>query len=235
MKVTVLTSVYNTPKQFLTEAINSILNQTHKDFEFIIVDDGSNIETKEVLRSFKDERISLIEFDVNKGAGYALNEGIDKSTGDIIIKMDGDDLALPTLIERHLLNFTENTEIKICGVQIKAFGEQQYVTDHPKIITAKLAYERNNFWFVNHPGIAYTRSAIFDVNKYSLNGEDKEPIDYAIYIKWLCKGYLIYNLPDVLINYRTWNGSISGERRKAECKNITKRLNILKYKLQGVL
>lgn len=214
MKITVLTTVYNAPEQILREAINSILNQSHEDFEYVIVDDHSTAETVEVLKSIKDSRIRLIEMTENRGGGMALNIGVRHSTGDVIIKMDNDDIAHTDLVKCHLKNFSDHPEIKICGVQLRAFGSSDLVTHHPLIVTPKIAYEDQHFWIVNHPGIAYYKSLIVEAGCYNIARENNYPIDYELWIKLLSKGITIYNLPDVLMNYRMWEHSTSIKRKE---------------------
>ena len=92
--VSVVMSVYNSEK-YLKEAIESILNQTYTNFEFIIVNDGSTDSSLDIIQEYmkKDERIVLISRD-NKGLPYSLNEGIEKAKGKYIARMDADDISL---------------------------------------------------------------------------------------------------------------------------------------------
>ena len=77
VKVTVLMSVYNTPLKQLKEAIESILNQTYKNFEFLIIDDGSKRECVDFIKSYKDKRINLVQNKINLGLERSLNRGLD--------------------------------------------------------------------------------------------------------------------------------------------------------------
>src|SRR3954447_7753370 len=100
--VSVLMPCYNA-ERFLPEAIQSILDQTFRDFEFVIVDDGSTDNTRNVLRMFAegDDRIRVIDND-HGGISGALNRGIQECRGEWIARMDGDDIALPDRLEKQI-------------------------------------------------------------------------------------------------------------------------------------
>ncbi len=86
--ISVLMPVYNS-ERFLPEAIDSILNQTFQDFEFLIIDDGSTDNSLEIIRSYKDPRIQLYQNDQNSGISPTLNRGIQLAKSDLIARMDG--------------------------------------------------------------------------------------------------------------------------------------------------
>ena len=93
-KVTVLMSVYNSEK-FLRESINSILEQTFKDFEFLIINDGSTDSSREIILSYNDPRITLFDNKNNIGLTKSLNKGLDLAKGEYIARQDADDISLP--------------------------------------------------------------------------------------------------------------------------------------------
>ncbi len=101
-KVSVIMTVYNGEK-YLREAIDSIINQTFKDFEFIIVNDGSTDRTGKILASYKDPRIKVITQE-HQGMAQGRNKGVESSSGEYIAIMDADDISLPTRLEV-LVNF----------------------------------------------------------------------------------------------------------------------------------
>ncbi len=98
--ISVVMSVYN-GEQYLCEAIESILNQTFKDFEFIIINDGSTDETLKIIKSYKDPRIVLINRK-NKGLITSLNEGVKKARGKYIARQDADDISVPDRFMKQL-------------------------------------------------------------------------------------------------------------------------------------
>ena len=112
--ISVVMPVYNGEK-FLKEAIESILNQTYKDFEFLIVYDESTDGTLSIIQEFqeRDARLVLINGD-KEGISGALNKGIKKSRGKYIARLDADDISLPTRFENQI-NHMEILKLDICG------------------------------------------------------------------------------------------------------------------------
>src|SRR5262245_27884197 len=108
--ISVLMTVYNSEK-YLAQAINSVLSQSHQEFEFIIVNDGSTDRSLEILQQFaaRDGRIHLISRG-NTGVAAALNDGLANTQGEFIARMDSDDLSLPTRLERQLAFMREHPD-----------------------------------------------------------------------------------------------------------------------------
>ncbi|MCA0227920.1 glycosyltransferase family 2 protein [Patescibacteria group bacterium] len=106
-EVSVVMSEFNTPKEYLFESINSVLVQTYKNFEFIIIDDSHDQKLKELIeQKYDDSRIKIIENGYNKGFVYSLNSGIKQAMGKYIMRMDTDDLIPSDRFEK-LVNFIE--------------------------------------------------------------------------------------------------------------------------------
>ncbi|HYK77843.1 MAG TPA: glycosyltransferase family A protein [Daejeonella sp.] len=116
MDVTVLMSVYNSEK-YLKEAIRSILNQTYRDFEFIIIDDGSSDNSRDIIEQFaaEDPRIVFVKNHQNMGLGASLNRGIKLASGKYIARQDADDLSAPNRLSVQLKHALENQEVDIIG------------------------------------------------------------------------------------------------------------------------
>lgn len=113
-KVTILMSVYNGEK-YLGEAIDGILNQTFKDFEFLIINDGSTDSTAEILQSYQDPRIKIINNEKNMGLTKSLNKGLKIAKGEYIARQDGDDVSLPTRLEEQISFLDKNKEVGLLG------------------------------------------------------------------------------------------------------------------------
>lgn len=112
-KISVIIPCYN-QGQYLEEAVQSVLNQTFKDFEIIVVDDNSTDNTLEILNKYNDPRIKIIK-GPQKGISAALNLGIDIAQGEYIARMDADDISLPDRFRIQTEFMDENPEIGICG------------------------------------------------------------------------------------------------------------------------
>jgi len=116
MKLSIIMSVYNNHRQ-VERAINSILDQSFKEFEFIIVDDHSNDSTPKIIRKYarKDKRIKFIENTKNIGLTKSLNKAIAVAKGSYIARQDGDDVSFQFRIIKQILYLDNNPEIAFCG------------------------------------------------------------------------------------------------------------------------
>ena len=199
--VSVITPVYNRAK-FIGQAIESVTGGKFEDFEYIIIDNGSTDNTREVVREYaaNDKRIRLIENDVNRIA-YSLNLGVDNACGKYISQLDSDDLYTPDTLQS-LVNFMEETN---CGLGISYYSLiDEDGNDLPEFgIIKHLEYSRNNILRVDGAGAArmWRKSAIEE-----LGGFDAEDLvdygeDYDLYVK-LGEKYLIGRVHEVLYKYR---------------------------------
>ena len=121
-EISVVMPVYNGEK-YLKEAIESILNQTFKNFEFIIINDGSTDKTEKIIKSYGDERIVYIDNESNLGLSKSFNVGIKAARGTYLARMDADDVSLLERFEKQL-NFLKNhSEIGVLGTAITRIDE----------------------------------------------------------------------------------------------------------------
>ncbi len=205
--ISVVMTTYNHEK-YIREAIESVLNQTFKDFEFIIVNDGSTDQTDKIIRDFQDQRIIYLS-QKNQGPSTAVNNAILATRGKYIALMSGDDVCYPNRLERQY-KYLSSTNHKI------TFSWVDFIDDNSDIITQK-HFAENLF---NHPN--RTRSEIlkyFFFNGNYINGITgffyKELLveaglynlasiqiqDFEMWIKLLTK-YDLHILPEKLIKYR---------------------------------
>lgn len=122
-KVTVLMSVYN-GEQYIREAIDSILGQTFKDFEFIIINDGSTDHSRELILSCKDPRIRLVDNKKNIGLTCSLNNGLRIAEGEYIARMDADDISLPARLEKQVEFLDAHPSTGVLGINSWIIDEQ---------------------------------------------------------------------------------------------------------------
>jgi glycosyltransferase involved in cell wall biosynthesis len=130
--ISIVMPVYN-GKEFLNKAIDSILNQSFKNFEFIIIDDGSTDSSKEIIRSYTDNRIRFLEQE-NSGVAIALNNGIKISNSEIIARMDSDDISYPERLELQYTFLKSNPDYILVGsntIIIDMNGEEVYKSRLP--------------------------------------------------------------------------------------------------------
>lgn len=203
-KVSIIIPIYNSEKN-LSECINSVLNQTYKNLEIIIVDDKSTDRSIDIVKKIKDKRIKLIELKENSGAAIARNKGIELATGNYICFLDSDDYWYPEKIQKQL-DFIKD----------KAFIYSEYLylkpnKTHKASVPKSLTYEQ-----------LLKNSAIFTstvmLNMEYLNKEDiympniRRGQDYGAWYKILKKINNAYGMQEVLAIYRVGNKSLSSNK-----------------------
>ena len=212
MKISVLMPVYATPVEWLRQAVESIIYQNHPNFQFIIVDDNNpRGPVTDYLYGLtqRDCCINIVRKSSNEGIAAALNFGLQHCKGDLIVRMDADDVANAELLKVHEQFFTTHADRHICGVQIHLFNDKtDWFSTHPTVITRERALAMPGHWFVNHPGVAYRNAAIKAVGGYD-NTPPALAEDYALWIRFLMAGYAIYNREEVLMDYRVHPKSFS--------------------------
>ena len=213
---------YNTPVSFLQEATESILNQTFRDFEFIIIDDGSTNESVAYLLGLTDPRIRLIRNESNLGITRSLNIGFQSARGKYVARMDSDDVALPARLEKQFLFMEAHPDVIACGTRTVAYGKPPYVRKVPP--ESREDY-RIRALFAN-PGPAHA-TAFFDRNKlvqHHISYDEKliYAQDYGMWTSIIQYGQVV-KLPEVLLYHRSHPDQISKSHRKKqiECDKIT--------------
>ena len=216
--VSVVMPAYNAEK-FIGESIESILNQTFKDFEFIILDDCSKDSTWEIIQEYakKDERIVPIKNEKNLNIALNRNKGVEMSKGKYIVWQDADDISKPERIEK-LVNYMESyPEVGICGSFIQSFDEggdldiREYSTKDEQLRKCIFMFSP-----VAQPA-AIIRKAAFDiVGKYNEDFPPAEDIDMSFRIG---EHFQFANIPEVLLNYREHPESATHTRIKKSLKS----------------
>ena len=220
-------SVYNGAK-FLDEAIDSILTQTFTDFEFIIIDDASSDDSLQVINSYKDARIVLLQNTKNLGLTKSLNIGIAKAKGKYIARMDADDISMPKRLEKQFDFMEEHLEFAFCGTRAKTIndvGDQVNFFKEPldsnKILGTLLL--KNCFF---HSSITIRRDALLTVSGY-----DEEFIyaqDYRLYLQLFESQLYGTNINESLLVFKVSSSGVSQTNTESQdnfaCKAIQKTL-----------
>jgi glycosyltransferase involved in cell wall biosynthesis len=197
--------VYNTAK-YLNEAIDSILNQTYKDFEFIIIDDCSTDGSLDIIKTYSDDRIILIENETNKGYVYGLNYALSFAKGKYIARMDSDDISLPNRFKRQFYLLENNTWVTICGTFMEKIHNSEqinYPISHNEI---KVRFLENSC--LSHPTVMFRKSFIIDNNL--IYDEKMIPTeDYDLWTKMSCNNAYFFNIPERLVKYRIHKNQIT--------------------------
>ncbi|QKE29653.1 glycosyltransferase, family 2 [Arcobacter acticola] len=207
--ISVIMAVYNGEK-YLIEAMESILDQTHKNFEFIIINDGSKDDSIKIIKKYmeKDKRIILIDRE-NKGLPYSLNEGISISKGKYIARMDADDISHSNRLEKQLSYMKENN-LDVCGSFIKIFGENK-----EQIIKNPITHDEIKFRLIIMSGLAHPtvifKKEVFEKVEYQ--SSYKVAQDYKLWTDIIINNFRIGNIPEVLLNYREHTSQASIKKR----------------------
>ena len=209
-KISVIMPVYNA-EVYVSQAIESILNQSYKNFEFIIINDASNDKSLDIINSykFKDKRIKIITLDNNQGIAIALNNGIAIAQGEYIVRMDADDISLPYRLDKQL-NFMESN--RTCGVSGSWLETIDRKGNSLDVWKGSLTHEniKSELLFnsaLYHPTIIFRRE-IFSSIKQIYNPDFVPAEDYELWSR-LSSITKLANIPEILIRYRVHDKNIS--------------------------
>lgn len=209
-------SVYNGEK-FLRSAIESILNQTYKDFEFVIYDDCSTDSTREIIQSYDDSRIVYRPNEVNQGLTRNLADGVSRSTSDYIARMDADDIAYPERLGKQLEWMDAHPEITILGTPVSYFSEAPGdggIAEQPNDDATIKATLFISFTLM-HPSIIIRRSDLVN-HQLNYNPDYRCSQDHALYLDCIYEGLKFANYPEPLLYMRAHAGSISRAKHGAQ-------------------
>ena len=229
-KVTVLLPVYN--RESICNTIDSVLAQTFKDFELLIIDNASTDGTVNVIKSYNDERIVLYINEKNYGQTYSLNRGLSLARGEYIARIDADDIAVPTRLEKQVDFLEKNTDYGFCGSWL------QYITNNNEL-TFKMCMPITDIGLRHlqritcgmfHPTVMMRRSVLVE-NNITYDDDIKISEDYELWRKLLLSSKGL-NLPEVLLYYRRGeNDSVRYvDTLHYEAQLIRKKLNEYEYK-----
>jgi glycosyltransferase involved in cell wall biosynthesis len=224
--VTVLMPVYNGEK-YLSEAIDSVLNQTYKDFEFLIINDGSSDGSVDIINSYNDPRIRLINNEKNLQLIATLNLGLDLAKGKYIARMDCDDIAFPERLEEQVAFMDANPEVGILGSWYNRSDNSQLVTRpvHHEEIKVNLLKGAA----ILHPTSIF-RTEFFVKNNLKFKPEYIHAEDYELWVR-ASELFKLANIPKSLLQYRKHPKQISRAFNK-EQKDTT--VKIMTYHLKNL-
>lgn len=222
--VSVVMPVYNAG-EFLSEAIESILSQTYKNFKLVIINDNSTDSTPEILRGYKSRYpkiIRLITLKRNIGDSQAANIGFRVARGEFVARMDADDISHPERIAKQVEFMLKHPEIIMLGTQAEIIsengekiGEKIFPTRHKDIYNNYAIYHP-----MLHPSCLFRRKLLPNKNFLYESGY-KPNDDYYTFFKLLNYGRFA-NLPEKLLYYRIHSKNISLQNLKKRFYNTVK-------------
>ena len=208
-KISILLSVFNGEK-YICESINSILDQIYKNYELIIIDDGSTDNTIELIKSYDDDRIIFLKNNINLGLTQSLNIGLDHCNGDYIARLDVGDIMAKKRLDKQLKYLELHSNIAVVGSYftcIDDIGNKIGEIKWPvgiKYNIFRSFYGENP---VGHPGVLMRKDVILKLGKYREKFDFSQDID--LWLRMYSMGYLIDNIPEKLTHYRVIKNSIS--------------------------
>ena len=212
-RVTVLMSVYN-GERYLAEAIDSILAQTYRDFELLIIDDASTDRTAEILASYGDARIRVLRNEANRGLTPSLNRGLREARGELVARHDADDRSRPERLAEQVACLDAHPEVAVVGGQadhIDAEGRRRGSSRHP----LSAAAARFSLMFgsaVVHSAATFRRALVL-----ALGGYDETFITSQDADLWtrVAQQADIRNIDRVIVDFRVHPQSVSSTRYTA--------------------
>ena len=216
-KVTVLMSVFN-GSAHLRPSVESILNQTLSDFEFLIIDDGSSEPVSEIILDYQDDRIRLVRQE-NMGLTRSLNKGLNLARSPFIARMDADDISLPERLEIQFEMITRNHELDFVGTFFDVIDEYENLVQKKELISDPV-YRLWRLMFHNnygHGSMLFRKSAVINAGMYDVSLRFAQ--DYDLWSR-ISKKNNNTIIPEYLYRYRmNANGS------QSSIKNYEDQLN----------
>jgi glycosyltransferase involved in cell wall biosynthesis len=191
---------------YLDEAVASVLSQTFKDFEFLIIDDASTDGSVAALQRWaeRDARVRLVMHKRNRGLGYVLHEGMQLARAPLVARMDDDDVAMPDRLEAQVDFLQRHDRVDVlggwaedCDEEGRTTGYRLYPTRHDDLASL--------MWTIPliHPAVMMRREAVLAVGSYDPTLRRRQ--DYDLWMRALAAGLRFANLPKTLIRYRFTN------------------------------
>lgn len=210
--VSVIMPSYNTESKYLHEAVESVLNQTYKNFELLIIDDGSSTSVESILSDITDPRIVHIKNVKNMGLPYTLNIGIEQAKGKYIIRMDSDDICVKERFQKEIEFLENHTDIDVVATFAKSFGAQEslyHMSSSDDKIKAELLWKNP----IVHPTVAIRSKTLRDKKILYKPGTIAE--DYELWSRMMFREHChCAVIPEVLLMYRIHSGQVTQKKKK---------------------
>ena len=223
-KVTVLMPTYNVAP-YVKEAVDSVLRQTYRDFELLIMDDCSTDNTVEVVRSIDDPRIRIVQNEKNVGLAENLNRGLALIETEYVARMDGDDIAEPYWLEHEVSVLDSHPDIGICSGGFERFGATKSLVRFPERhedIQANMLFECSVI-------VPTFRMSLYRDHGLRYRSDAFPAEDYRFWAECL-RVTKIYNLQETLFHYRMHPSQICTARREEQQSKVAQvRLFMLEW------
>ena len=223
-RLTVLMPTYNVGP-WVEEAVRSVLRQSYRDFELLVVDDASTDETLEVVRGIDDPRIRVASFPNNVGLSENLNRGLDLIGSELVARMDGDDIAEAEWLETGVRVLDSHPEVGVCSFGFQFFGARSSLVRFPE----RHEDSKAQMLFGCTVIVPVFRRAVMADNHLRYSTEAFPAEDYMMWAD-VYRVTQVYNVQRTLFHYRTHATQISTSRREAQVvKSNEVRLKMLEW------
>ncbi len=228
--VTVLLCTFN-DETYIEESIQSILDQTYKNFEFIILNDGSTDNTKQIIQSFDDPRIRYLEHEKNKGLEDSKNWGIEEARGKYIAYIDGDDLALSDRLSTQTKYMEQNPDVGLCASAVAVFGTKNNYY-HSAETDLEIRCRTLVGTPLTHPSCMIRTSVLKEHNiRYNKNFPAAEDHPFMLELLKVTKAYCF---PKVLLRYRWHEQNVSITNRTIQKESAERARDLAFKELVGI-
>jgi glycosyltransferase involved in cell wall biosynthesis len=233
-RVSILIPAYNA-QRYVGDAVESMLAQTYRDFECIVVDDGSTDATPSLLAQMaaRDPRLRTIRVP-HGGIVEALNAGLYAARGEFIARMDSDDISVPNRLEQQIQFLDANPQVVALGTKIilvdpyaSPLWEIEVHQEHDRIEEEML---RGNGWAIFHPTVVIRKNALDKAGVYRPEYQWSEDLDLFLRLAQVGK---LANLPDVLLRYRQHFASVNRTKLELQMRRV-ERLLVDAYRRRGL-
>ena len=210
-KISVLMPVYKTPESYLKEAIESILNQTFTDFEFLILDDCPEQSVERIVKFYRDERIKYYKNEKNLGISASRNRLMDLAKGEYLAVMDHDDIALPERLAKEIAFLEAHSDVGVVGTWYERFPNKKVKKKY--VINSQIERDLMSNCSILHPSAMIRKSVLLE-NNIRYEAEFSPAEDYMLWVRLIGKTKFA-NIPKVLLKYRDYAGNTS--KIQADC------------------
>jgi glycosyltransferase involved in cell wall biosynthesis len=220
-EITVLMPIYNA-EAYLQEAMDSILTQTFRDFEFLIIDDGSTDGSAGIVKQSNDPRIRFYQNGQNIGISATLNKGITLASCELIARMDADDISYPDRLKKQYDFMKDHPACGLLSTWTRVITHDKKVVMQEKHRHSYYYYNLNFECWIYHPTVMYRKKVVTEAGMYSMPYSE----DYDLFWK-ISRIAKIDNLDEVLLDYRISPTSLNTVLRKKEYEEAN-RANVLR-------
>lgn len=214
--VSVIIPYYNDEKH-IERSLQSVLDQSYRNLEIILIDDGSEEELKEILHKTKDKRIKILRNNINEGISYSLNKGIRISRGKYIARLDSDDIMTKDRIKLQVNFLKENKEYMVVGTNHILINEKGDILQYVSYPETNEEIQIFKYFFnpLSHPTVLFKSSEFKD---FLYNDDYIFCEDYKLWFE-ISKKYKIANIPQYTTYYRLNSEGISSKNNKEQIEN----------------